>query len=72
MSIGILNNWNNLNVTGTITPDAIRCGQIIFSLNEPPIHAGSPGQPGEMIVAPGFIYTCVAPHTWERVATATW
>lgn len=71
-NIGTINNWPNLNVTGRITPDSISSGQIIFSLNEPPIHAGSPGEPGEVIIAPDFIYTCVAPHTWQRVATATW
>lgn len=70
-------NWPNLNIVGTITPDAIitstiRVSTMIVDRNSPPSNAGSPGQQGEIVVAPGFIYTCVAPNTWERVATATW
>ena len=72
MSKGVVDNWANLGIVGRINPTSISSGQIIFSLNEPPINAGSPGEPGEMIVAPGFIYICVSPHTWQRVATATW
>ena len=72
MTVGVVNNWGNLGVTGTITPDAVKSGQFIFALNEPPLTPTSPGIAGEMIVAPGFIYICVATHQWERVATATW
>lgn len=82
MTVGVVNNWGNLGVTGTITPDAIVTSELSttgvvsstlrIGLNTPPSSATDPGQPGEIIIAPGFIYICVEEDTWERVATATW
>ncbi len=37
-----------------------------------PASAGATGTFGDYAVGPGFLYTCVATDTWERVATATW
>jgi hypothetical protein len=77
MTVGVVNNWNNLGVVGAITPDSIitptiRVSTFIVDRNSPPNNAGSPGQQGEIVVAPGFIYVCTAPNTWQRVAVATW
>ena len=37
-----------------------------------PASATAPGTKGEVVVVTGFVYTCTATNTWERVATATW
>ena len=37
-----------------------------------PASATAAGTAGEIRVVAGFIYTCVAADTWQRVATATW
>lgn len=36
-----------------------------------PASASAPGVKGTVIVTDGYIYTCVATDTWQRVATAT-
>lgn len=37
-----------------------------------PATAASSGTTGQIAIEAGFLYTCVATDTWERVATATW
>lgn len=37
-----------------------------------PATADAPGVEGQVAIESGFLYTCVATDTWERVATATW
>lgn len=37
-----------------------------------PATAASPGTTGQIAVASGFFYACVATNTWQRVAIATW
>lgn len=42
------------------------------TLDDVPATAASAGKKGQIKVATGFIYICVANNTWQRVATATW
>jgi hypothetical protein len=37
-----------------------------------PATATSTGTTGQIAIEAGFIYTCVATNSWERVATAAW
>lgn len=37
-----------------------------------PAAADSPGTQGQIAYELGFLYICVAPDTWERVAVTTW
>ena len=37
-----------------------------------PATADATGTAGDYAVEVGFLYTCVATNTWERVATAAW
>jgi len=37
-----------------------------------PASAGAAGVAGQVAIAAGYFYTCVATNTWQRVATATW
>lgn len=56
-------------------------GQIIITVNDDdevtlsaasaPVSASAKGVKGQVIVTDGYIYTCVATDTWQRVATAT-
>lgn len=56
-------------------------GQIIVTVNDDdevtlsaasaPASASAKGVKGQVIVTDGYIYTCVATDTWQRVATAT-
>lgn len=77
MTTGVVNNWPNLGVTGTISPDGIVTGSIVAASlrtgpNSAPSGPTGPGQTGEIIVDANFIYVCTAPNTWKRVAIATW
>lgn len=37
-----------------------------------PAAADSTGTTGQVAIADGFFYACVATDTWQRVAIATW
>jgi len=40
--------------------------------NSAPANAGSTGQAGTIAYDSNFIYICIAPNTWKRVAISTW
>ncbi len=44
----------------------------LFTKSHPPANAGAAGVAGTITWDSGFIYVCVAPNTWKRVAIATW
>lgn len=44
----------------------------LLLLADPPASATAPGTKGEVRVADGFLYYCVATDVWQRAALATW
>ena len=52
---------------------AIKVTQLkLAALNAAPATADATGELGEIRVAAGFIYVCIATDTWVRAAIATW
>lgn len=43
-----------------------------LALNTAPPSAAADGTLGDVLIASGYIYVCVAANTWKRVAIATW
>lgn len=37
-----------------------------------PASASAPGNTGEIAWGSSFLYICIAPNTWRRIAHATW
>ncbi|WP_321377082.1 hypothetical protein [Trichococcus shcherbakoviae] len=62
------------NITGTLTASStVTAAQFRLSaLNTAPASASATGTLGELRIANGYIYVCVATNTWQRAALATW
>lgn len=59
--------------TGTFTGGVTASGgPLIITTSAPPASAVATGVTGTVAWDSGFIYLCVAPNTWKRVAVSTW
>ncbi len=67
-------NGGDVNVTGALTASSsVTASQFKLSaLNTAPSSASDTGTTGEIRIANGYIYVCVATDTWQRVALSSW
>lgn len=87
MTVGVINNWDNLTVTGLVAVDSLEVNGVAISgtafsgavtatsLNVTmgtPASAAATGVAGTIKFDSDYIYVCVATNTWKRVAVATW
>ena len=76
MTVGVINNWVDLGVTGRVDVDSLTVGGVAVTPNilpsAPPEAADSPGVAGTITWDATHLYVCVATDTWVRADLTTW